>query len=89
MVRFDRRMVAAAVVAGGMAVASAAPAFAEGPPTTFTPGAPNCHGQFIASSNNNGIPQLGISHLSIGQASQLFGVPVQQIQGIVDAECSV
>lgn len=86
MVRFDRRMIAAAVVASGMALASAAPALADGPPTTFTVGAANCHGQFIASSTNNGF--AGFSHLSIGQLSKLIVLPVQEIQEIVRATCS-
>ena len=84
----NRRTLAAVLTAGGMAVASAAPAFAAGPPTTYTPGASNCHGQFIASSNNNGLPQLGYDHLSIGQAAQVFDVSVKFLQGFVDHKCS-
>lgn len=72
-----------AVLALGMSTS----AFAAGPPTTYTPGAPNCHGQFVASSNNNGIPALGYDHLSIGQAAKVFGVSVTFLQAYADTKC--
>lgn len=75
-------MLVALMGAGAMALASAAPAFAAGPPNPPTLGAPNCHGQIIAT-NNNGDP-----HLSIGQYSQLSGHSVQAIQERVRALCS-
>ncbi len=79
------KLLLSAVTAVGMAASFSDGVLAAGPPTTFTPDTPSCHGQFIASSNNNGIP--GYSHLSIGQAAQLFGVSVKFLQGYADASC--
>ncbi len=70
----------AAVVAASLTAGAASTALAAGRPTTWEPGAPNCHGQFIAASNNN-------SGISIGQVSHLPGVPsVKDLQKVYVAE---
>ena len=90
MGRLNRRAFVAFAAASGMALASAAPVLAA--PPGPVPNTPSCHGQFIATSNLDGIP--GVDHPTglgvVAQfASAYYGttITVQDLQAFASGSC--